>query len=111
MTETARNLEIDGPSASCGYCHFTSSLRGTWSVEDGRLVWRGDESPQPGRGPDLNSCCEGRECGDFAGITAEGVQLPAEDVAALRETDIRAEMRDCPWRFPGGPDTPEETAP
>lgn len=106
MSKRARNLEIDGPRASCGYCQFTSPLRGTWSVEDGRLVWRGDESPQPGRGPDLRGCCEGHECGEFAGIAAEGAELSAEDVAALRETDLRAEMRDCPWRFPDVPLSP-----
>ena len=101
MAKTARNLEIDGPRASCGYCQFTSYLRGTWSVEDGRLVWRGNESPQPGRGPDLNRCGEGHECGEFAGIVVdECAQMSAEDVAALRETCRRAEMRDWPWRLP-----------
>ena len=35
------SLEIEGPSATCGHCRFTSALAGTFSVEDGLLVWRG----------------------------------------------------------------------
>jgi hypothetical protein len=93
-------LEIDGPSATCGHCRFTSALKGKFSVEDGRLVWRADESPQPGRGPDLRSCCESSPVIRFERITAGDEELSTEDIGALRETDRQAEMRDCPWRYP-----------
>lgn len=87
-------LEIEGPSAACGRCRFMSALSGRWSVEDGRLVWRADPDPQPRRGPDLESCCEGRKCGEFAGIVADGGELSAADVAALRETARLARERE-----------------
>ena len=41
------SLEIEGPSATCGHCRFTSALAGTFSVEDGLLVWRGAPDVQP----------------------------------------------------------------
>lgn len=94
----SRTLEIGGPGVECGHCRFTSALRGTWSVEAGRLVWRADESPQPGRGPDLNTCCESDPVIQFEHITVDGKELSAEDIAALRETARQAEFRDWPWR-------------
>ena len=93
MSEKGKSLEIEGPRASCGYCRFTSALRGAWSVEDGLLVWRAAPDPQPGRGPDLRSCCEGWECGEFSGITADDQVLSDEDVAAMRATAEEAQQR------------------
>ena len=96
MSRNDKTLEIDGPSASCGYCRFTSALEGTWSVEDGLLVWRAAPDPQPRRGPDLHSCCEGRDCGSFDGITADRQALSDEDVTALRATVQQEHKRQ--WR-------------
>jgi len=92
----SKTLEIDGPTATCGGCRFTSALAGKWSVEDGRLVWRGDADPQPRRGPDLESCCESDRCpeGGFRYITADGGELSAEDMAALRATAAEARLRE-----------------
>jgi len=92
MDRKGKALEIEGPAASCGYCRFTSALQGTWSVEDGLLVWRAAPDPQPRRGPDLHSCCEGRECGEFSGITADDQILSDEDVATLRATAEEAQQ-------------------
>jgi hypothetical protein len=87
------DLEISGPAATCGQCRFTSALHGTFSVEDGLLVWRGVPDVQPSRGPDLTSCCESSPVTDFAGVQVEqsadgwrAERLPDEDVAALRES-------------------------
>jgi hypothetical protein len=77
-------LEIREPTATCGHCRFTTALRGEFSVEAGRLVWRADRDSQPGRGPDLNSCCESSPVIEFAHITAGDEELNAEDIAALR---------------------------
>ena len=92
-----KTLEIENPLASCGHCRFTSMLAGKWSVEDGRLVFRADPDPQPGRGPDLEGCCEDTECGEFARVTAGDDELTAEQVAALRKTardEREREMRE-----------------
>src|ERR1700733_7752642 len=81
----SKDLEIDGPTATCGNCRFMTKLAGKFSVEDGRLVWRGDPDPQPRRGPDLMSCREGGDCpGEFGHVTVDGEDLSAEDIAALR---------------------------
>ena len=93
MRDYRDTLEIEGPSASCGACRFMSALKGTWSVEDGRLVWRADPEPQPRRGPDLESCCEGRECGEFRRITADDEELSSEDIATIRATAAQARER------------------
>lgn len=77
-------LEIEGPQAMCSYCRFTAALRGRFSAEDGLLVWRAAPDPQPGRGPDLESCCEESGCGDFDRITADGEDLTSEEITALR---------------------------
>lgn len=95
MGKKGESLEIEGPAARCGYCRFTSALQGTWSVEGGLLVWRAAPDPQPRRGPDLRSCCEGRECGEFGGITADGQVLSDEDVVALRVTAEEAQLREA----------------
>lgn len=91
MNMTPKTLEIDVPVAKCGHCGFVSSLSGKWSVEDSQLVWRGNADLQPGRGPDLFSCCESREVTRFERMTVqEGPplwkerELSAEDLAALR---------------------------
>jgi hypothetical protein len=92
-----KTLEIENPLASCGHCRFTSMLAGEWSVEDGRLVFRAAADPQPYRGPDLEGCCEGSECGEFSGVTADGRELAADQVAALRKTAreaVEREMRE-----------------
>lgn len=95
MSESDGALEIEGPAAVCGYCRFMTRLTGKWSVEDGLLVWRAAADPQPRRGPDLNSCCEGRECDEFVGIMADGQALSDEDVAALRATADEAQRREA----------------
>lgn len=91
--EKKRNvtLDIEGPTATCGDCGFQTRLSGEWSVEDGRLVWRGDADLQPGRGPDLNGCCESREIAEFRIVTVDDKELSAEDVAALRQSASEAE--------------------
>ena len=92
------SLEIEGPSATCGHCRFTSALAGTFSVEDGLLVWRGAPDVQPRRGPDLSSCCESSPVVEFAYIMVDDTerhQLSFQDVAALRESAraaVEAEM-------------------
>ena len=97
-TDRGKTAEIEGPSVTCGACHFTSALKGAFSVEDGRLVWRGDADPQPCRGPDFRSCCEGRECGDFLHVTANwgDREFSGEEIAALQTAAEQAreeEMR------------------
>jgi hypothetical protein len=90
LTRDQQTLEIEPPSVQCGHCRFSSSLKGQWSVEDGRLVFRADADPQPGRGPDLDSCCESSPVVDFEHIAVtdgnwDTRELSAEDVASLRE--------------------------
>lgn len=100
-----RTLEIEHPRAECGHCRFTAALSGKFTVEDGRLVWRGDPDVQPGRGPDLVSCCESDPVAEFEFIVAGGERLPAEDVEALRATAraaVEAEMR--AWHSEAPPD-------
>lgn len=52
-------LEIEGPSVTCGGCRFRSALTGAWSVEDGRLVWRGRRrrAPRPGQARPARRYC------------------------------------------------------
>lgn len=85
-----KTLKIEGPAATCGHCHFTSALSGTFSVEDGRLAWRGDADPQPRRGPDLESCCESSPVISFERIEVDGEPLTAEQVADLRQSAAEA---------------------
>lgn len=95
----SRTLEIEGPIAHCGDCRFATALRGKFSVEDGRLVWRADPDPQPGRGPDLDYCGESREAVTFRHVTVDGELLADEDVAALRATAraARSEQEPSHW--------------
>jgi hypothetical protein len=85
MAETAAILEIGGPVATCGHCRFSAPLRGSWSVEAGRLVWRADADPQPGRGPDLDGCCENGPV-VFSTVAVDGAALTATQITALRAT-------------------------
>jgi hypothetical protein len=74
-----------------------TNLSGTWSIENGRLVFTADEDPQPRRGPDLGSCCEGYECTDFTKIVTEygsGEQeFWGEELDELRKTAAKAYER------------------
>jgi hypothetical protein len=90
-------LEIDGPLATCGHCRFTTALTGKFSVEDGLLVWRAAADPQPRRGPGLESCCESNPVIEFGHVTADGEELSAEQVAALRETQRRWDASPERW--------------
>jgi hypothetical protein len=89
-------LELEAPSATCGSCRFTTALTGTWSVEDGRLVWRAAPDPQPRRGPDFTSCCEGSDCGDFERVATDwgSGELSSEDVQAIRRAAAAAQAEE-----------------
>ena len=86
MSRDEKTLEIDGPSATCGHCRFTTALTGRFSVEDGLLVWRAAADPQPRRGPHLRGCCESSPVIDFEHVTVDGEDLGPEQIAALRAT-------------------------
>jgi hypothetical protein len=92
--EDQQTLEIEAPLAVCGHCRFATALTGTFSVEDGLLVWRGTPDPQPGRGPDLSSCCESDPVIEFWHITADGENLSAGQVAALQATAAGARLQE-----------------
>ena len=97
-----KTLDIQPPLARCGYCGFTTALTGAFAVEDGRLVFRADPDPQPRRGPDLEGCCEGRECGRFEHIAADDRELTADEVAALRAAARDAQRDELKaWREMG----------
>lgn len=82
--DLALALEISAPLAECGHCRFTTQLRGTWSVENGRLVFRADLNPLTRRGPDFESCCESSPVIEFRHITVDDEPLASEQVEALR---------------------------
>jgi hypothetical protein len=85
-------LLLEPPSFSCGHCRFRSEVSGHWSVENGRLTFRADEDPQPRRGPDLEGCCEGQDCGAFASIVADSNEhqvINGTELETLRETARR----------------------
>lgn len=99
--EVMADLEIEGPAAVCGHCRFTGALAGTFTVEDGLLVWRGEPDVLPGRGPGLESCCESYEIAQFTRIDADGVIIDGDELAALRESAraaAEAEMREWHWQ-------------
>ena len=97
----SRTLEIENPSASCGHCRFMTRLTGKWSVEDGRLVFRADADPQPRRGPDLTSCCEGLSCPDeFERVTVGDRDLGGGEIAAVRASAEYARLHELDE--PGG---------
>lgn len=83
-------LEIEHAGARCGECSFTSSIRGVWTVEDGRLTFRADADALARRGPSFGYC---GECGaEFDGITFDFDQRPmaAADYEALKATEREA---------------------
>lgn len=85
LNREQETLEIDAPLAECGGCRFGSRLDGKWSVEDGRLVFRAALSPLTRRGPDYESCGEGRDGPhEFRRITVDGKPLTDEQVAELQ---------------------------
>jgi hypothetical protein len=92
-------LEIEGPVAVCGECRFATALKGKWSVEDGRLTWRGDAEPQPARGPDWTSCCESDHNGKgvirFTRIVIGDTELTTKERDALRKTAGEAWLLDA----------------
>ena len=85
-----QTLEIENPLATCGSCRFTTALSGTWSVDDGRLVFRAGLDPLSRRGPSMGSCCEGHHEGveygalEFRYLTVDGKPLTDEQFAALK---------------------------
>jgi hypothetical protein len=89
-------LEIDNPHAECGHCGFGNRLTGTWSVEDGRLVFRADANPLTHRGPDFHSCGESSEIAEFTRITVDDKPLTDDDVAALQAAERAAD--EAQWR-------------
>jgi hypothetical protein len=90
--EARRTLvEIENPLAECGHCGFTNSLTGTWSVEDGRLVFRADPNPLTRRGPNFHYCGESSETAEFTQITVDDKPLTSEDVTALQAAEQAAD--------------------
>ncbi len=89
MTTRAKHkpMEIESPSIRCGDCGFTSQLDGKWSVEEGRLIWRGAADLTPFRGPNLDSCSEGAHCNlDSSrppGVRLDRVPMARDDLASL----------------------------
>jgi hypothetical protein len=82
-------LILEPPSFTCSHCRFSSHVKGNWSVENGRLVFLAEEDPQPRRGPDLDGCCEGNDCGEFASIITEGREhqvIRGTELEVLRRT-------------------------
>jgi hypothetical protein len=84
-------MKISSPTIECGECQFTNYLAGTWSVEDGHLVWRGEHSLTPWRGPDLDRCGEGSHCNldrrTPPGVMLDDEPMSDEDYASLLATD------------------------
>jgi hypothetical protein len=85
MSSRQLTLEIEGPLATCGHCRFTTALTGEFSVEAGRLVWRGAPDPLPRRGPDLRCCCESDPVIEFKYINAGDEELSELQIAILRQ--------------------------
>jgi hypothetical protein len=82
-----KRLEISGPTAQCGECHFGQALKGNWSVRNGLLTWTAMRDPLDGRGPDYHGCCESDHDGEgpieFDVIETDGAPLQANDQAYL----------------------------
>lgn len=101
MTKRINRLEIKGPVAECGRCHFSQPLDGEWSVRGGVLVWTAKRDPLTGRGPDYGSCCESDHDGEgsakFDIIETDGAALPGKQQELLRYT---AEASHWPGRHP-----------
>ena len=85
-----QTLEIENPLATCGSCRFTTALDGTWTVEDGRLVFRAALNPLIRRGPSMGTCTEGTHEGvdrgalEFRYLTVDGRALSDEEFTALK---------------------------
>jgi hypothetical protein len=94
LRELPETLQIDAPTATCGHCGFSSRLVGTWTVEDGRLVFRADLDPLANRGPDYTSCCESDPVVQFRRITLDGDPQTGEQIAELRASA----GTDAAWR-------------
>lgn len=81
-------LEIDAPMAECGWCGYGQRLSGTWTVEDGRLVFRAHLDPLMRRGPGYSSCSESDHGGNgaisFTRVTVDGEPLTDGQVAELQ---------------------------
>ena len=90
LPDRQKTLEIENPLAACGGCRFTTALSGTWSVEDGRLVFRAMLNPLARRGPGMGTCCEGRHEGvdvgalEFRRVTVDGKPLSDEQFTVLK---------------------------
>jgi hypothetical protein len=84
-------LEIENPLARCGHCGHVNGLDGTWSVEDGRLVFRADANPLTSRGPDFHGCSESSEVTEFKKITVDDKPLTPEQVAELQAVERAAD--------------------
>jgi hypothetical protein len=92
-------LEISNPLAECGGCRFATALDGTWSVEDGRLVFRAMLNPLTRRGPSVDSCGEGYhndspERVEFKRVTVDGKPLTDEQFATLKASAASPEARE-----------------
>lgn len=89
-------LEIEAPLARCGRCGYVQALSGTWSVEDGRLVFRADADPLRRRGPDYRGCSEsshdGRGSIEFTRLEVDGEPLTDEQVAEMRSSAEEIEV-------------------
>lgn len=101
FTDADLTLEIESPLATCGHCRFTSALSGTWSVEDGRLVFRANLNPLANRGPGMDTCCESRLVPEFRHITVDGERLTGEQTAVLQasarsDAALREELGSLP---------------
>ena len=80
-------LELESPILTCGDCRFASRVHGQWSIEDGRLVFRADADPQPGRGPDLQCCCESWRIAHWTKIVTDtGQEFSGSELRTLRKT-------------------------
>jgi hypothetical protein len=75
VTDAEADLELDSPAFTCGDCRFTTRLSGHWSIEYGRLVFRADPDPQPGRGPTIAGCSESDHITSFARVVTETGQI------------------------------------
>ncbi len=80
-------LEITGPTVECDDCRFGSYVAGTFSVEGGRLVWRGDRTLFPHRGADLDGCSESSPYVECVGIEVDGVILSEQEFNDLKRTE------------------------
>jgi hypothetical protein len=88
-------LNLDNPTVQCNVCFFENVLSGTWTVENGRLVFRADADPLQTRGPDFHHCAESSEVTEFTSMTFDYGQqrFSDEDFRALQATSEAASPR------------------